>query len=598
VRFKHPLVRSAIYRAATSEERRTVHRALAEATDPDIDPDRRAWHRAQAAAGPDQCVADELVRSAERARARGGVAAAAAFLERATELTVDAGDRAERALAAAKTRFYAGAPDAALGLLSVAEAGPLDPLQRVSVDMMRGQIAFAIRRGRDAPPLLLKAAKQLEPLNVQLARETYMDALSAARYASPLAEAGELREVAEAASKAPLAPDPPRAVDLLLDGLARRFTEGYSVAGPTLHQAMQAFRADSLTPAEALRWLPHAHVSAAEDLWDDESWDVLTARHLQLAREAGALASLPIAVMARLVMEAIGGNLPVAATLLDELHAVSEASGSETLRYGDLILAAWRGEENEAFGLVDSITQDVLRLGAGIVLTGMHWVLAVLNNSLARYDEALVAATQAWDYLREKRTSTWAALVELVEAASRTGQTEQAVAALDWLTETTHASGTDWALGVEARSNALVHDGPAAEKFYLEAIERLGRTRIRTEFARAHLVYGEWLRRQSRRLEARTQLRTAYDMFTTMGMDGFARRSAQELRATGETARKRAAGMSTDLTAQETQIARLVREGLSNPEIASRLYLSPRTVEWHLGKIFAKLNITSRRQLR
>jgi DNA-binding CsgD family transcriptional regulator len=479
--------------------------------------------------------------------------------------------------------------------LSSVEAGPLDKLQRARADLLRAQVAFTINRGGDAAALLLKAAKQLEPLDVRLARETYLDALAAAMFAGPFATDGSVREVGESARAAPPPSRPPRAADLLLDGLAVRFTDGYEAGVPVLKRALRAFRDPDLTREEGLRWLWLAHVSAV-DVWDD-GWDVLAARHLELARDAGALGELPLALSMYIGAHVFVGELALAEALVGELQVVTEATGSHVAPYGALLLVAWRGREAEATRLIEPAMKEVARRGEGIGLAFIGWVKAVLLNGLGRYEDALAVAEQATEYPQEMGAPTWGALVELIEAATRGGRAERARNALQRLTRLTGASGTDWARGLEARSCALLSHGEAAESAYREAIERLGRTRIRGELARAHLLYGEWLRRQRRQTDAREQLRTAHEMFTASGAEAFAQRAARELRATGQTVRKRTTDTGGELTAQEAQIARLVREGFSNPEIAARLFLSPRTIEWHLSKIFGKLNITSRRQL-
>ncbi|MFD1523648.1 ATP-binding protein [Pseudonocardia yunnanensis] len=591
VRFRHPLVRSAVYRAASPKERRGAHRVLAAVTDPDVDPDRRAWHAAQATTGPDEDVATELERSAVRARARGGPAAAAAFLERSAELTQDPARRAERALAAAQAKHQAGAPDAARCLLSLAMAGPLDTLQRALADLLRAQIAFAVRRGGDAPPLLLNAAKQLEPLDARLARETHLDALSAAWFAGTC-----VREAAEAARAAPPAPGPPDAADLLLEGFATRFTDGYAAGAPRLKQALLAFRSPDLPGAVGLRWGWLACITA-RDLWDDEGWEVLATRYVELARDAGALTVLPLALSLRIVVHSFLGELSAAASLTHEVETISEATGNPVVPYGAVLLAAWQGREAEADEVMSAATRQLVQRGEGVGLSIAGWARALLANSLGRSQDALAAAEQAGDRPAGVGLAPWGVLVELIEAAARRGMVERATAALGQLSEATRASGTEWALGVEARSRALMSEDETAERLYGEAIDRLGRTRVRGELARTHLLYGEWLRRERRRRDAREQLRTAHEMFTTMGMEAFAERAARELQATGQRLSSRTAETSGEMTAQEAQIVRLVREGLSNSEVGARLFLSPRTVEWHLRRIFSKLQITSRKQL-
>ncbi len=595
--FRHPLVRSAVYQAASAVDRRRAHRALAEATDPGTDPDRRAWHRAQAAAGPDEHIAAELERSADRAQARGGFAAAAAFLERATELTLEPPRRAERALAAAQAKFQAGAFDAALGLLAIAEPGPLDEFQRARADLLRGQIAFASSLESDAPPpkLLLAAARQFEPLDVRLARETYLEALSAALLAGRLALGGSVGEVAAAARAAPRPPRPARAPDLLLDGLALVIIEGYPAAVPLLKQAVSAFRSADVSREEELRWIWQA-CHGAGLLWDYGSWDLLSARRVELARAAGALTALPIAFNTRVGVHLFAGEFDVAASLVAEVESVSEATGSSIAPYAALELAALRGREAEALELIEAATKDAERRGEGGGLSFVRWATAVLGNGLGRYEQALAAAQQASEDSPADLFANWA-VAELIEAAARSGVPELAADALNRLSATARASGSDWAFGVEARSRALLSEGESAETLYREAIDWLGRTRLRVELGRAHLLYGEWLRRENRRIDAREQLRTAHQMFAAMGADGFAERAARELLATGERVRKRTADAPGRLTAREAQIARLAGDGLSNPEIAARLFMSPRTVEYHLHKVFTKLAISSRNQL-
>ncbi|CDO87590.1 LuxR family transcriptional regulator [Mycobacterium triplex] len=592
VRFRHPLVRSAIYQSAPVQDKRTVHRALADVTDPDSEPDRRAWHRAEATAGPDEDVAEELERSADRAQARGGFAAAAAFLERATMLTLEPAQRSARALAAASAKVRAGAFDAAVHLLAVADAGPLSDLQHAHADLIRAQLAFVTNRGSDAPPLLLKAAQRLEPIDDALCRATYLEALGAAMFAARLAVGGGVLEIARAAEAAPQ-PATPRLADLLLDGFGAYFTGGYAAGVPPLRRAVKAARRKKSADDE-LRWLWLAGIAALH-VWDDESWDIVSAHHIDLARAAGALTELPFALISRAVMLLFVGELSAAESLIHETETITEVTGDTVVAPRAVLgLAAFRGREGEASMLIGAITKDVIRRGEGVGLTIAEWAEAVLNNGLANYDKAMTAAQRAAEHPTDIGVSAWGT-VELVEAAARNGAPDIAAGALARLCEMTRTSGTDWALGIEARSRALL--AADAEPLYCEAIERLARTRLRVELARTHLLYGEWLRRQRRRTDARVQLRTAHDMFDTMGMAAFAERARRELLATGETARSRTPTTSAQLTPQEEQVARLAAAGLTNPEIGARLFISAKTVQYHLSKVFTKLGITSRSQL-
>jgi DNA-binding CsgD family transcriptional regulator len=594
VRFRHPLVRSAVYRAAPLSERRAAHRALAEATHPDTDPDRRAWHRAHAAVGVDEPVAAELERSADRARARGGVAAAAAFLAQAAELTPDPEERGRRALAAAQAKFDAGAADPALELLATAELAPLDELQRARLERLRAEIAFARTRGSDAPALLLEAARRLEPLDVAMARETHLEAIVAAMFAGRLGADPGVREAAEVARAAPAAPQPPRAIDLLLDGLATRFTDGYSAGLPPLRRALGAFRdVQGPTPTD-VRWLWLA-CRLAQDLWDDELWHVLATRGLDVARETGALSVLPIAATYRASLHVHAGDFGAASSLIGEADAITQATDMAPLKYAALMLAAWRGKEAAGLELIDAGRVEATARGEGMGLGVIEWATALLYNGCGRYEEALAAAQRGCEH-EDVGLFAWA-LVELIEAGVRSGATDAATVALDALSERTQASGTEWALGIEAGSRALLSDERHAEPLYREAIERLERTRGVVHLARARLLYGEWLRRENRRVDAREQLRAADEMFSGIGADGFAERARHELAATGATARSRTDDARGGLTPQEAHIARLAKDGLSNPEIGAQLFISPRTVQYHLRKVFLKLDITSRNQL-
>jgi DNA-binding CsgD family transcriptional regulator len=595
VRFGHPLVRSAIKRAAAPEDRQRAHRALADATDADIDPDRRAWHRAHGTAGLDEDVAAELERSAGRARARGGLAAEAAFYERAVGLTPEPRRRAQRALLAARGKHQAGADDAALRLLAVAKAGPLDELDQARAQLLHAQITFATTRGRDAPPQLLEAAKRLEPLDSRLARETYLEAFAAALSADRLVRGGNEREVAAAVLAADWEPST-GATDLLLDGLAVLTREGYVAGAPALKVALRAFRDERLADEDELRWMWLA-CRIARALADDEAWDELTARHLEIARRAGAFSALPVALTDRALVELFSGRIGVAMSLAAESDAVIDATGSHVTLRTSIVLANWRGRDAEAVALIEARRQDVLRRGEGLWLAATDWGSAIRYNGLGRYEDALAAAEQAADAARGLGPPILL-LAELIEAAVRSGQTQRATGPLAQLAEIAHAAGTDWALGTYARAAAMLADGEAVERLYREAIARLSHVKTRATLARAHLLYGEWLRRQHRRVDAREQLRVAHTMLSDMGMEAFAERARRELQATGETVRKRTVETLDELTPQEVQVARLAADGQTNSEIGAQLFLSPRTVEWHLTKMFGKLGISSRRQLR
>jgi DNA-binding CsgD family transcriptional regulator len=604
VRFRHPIVRSVVYGSASPQERRAVHSALAAVTDPRRDPDRRAWHRANAAPGPDEDVADELERSAGRAQARGGWAAAAAFLERATMLTLDPARASERALAAASAKVKAGAFDAARDLLSIAETGPLSDFQQARIDLIEGELAFLKDRGSDAPPLLLKAARRLEPVDAQLSRATYLQAMVASVFAGRLSLGGGVLELAHAAATAPPPPHAPRASDLLLDGLVAHYTKGFEAGLPILRKALSLFGTDMPIEEELpLHWMT-GHV--ARYIWDDHSWDVLSDRHVRLIRSAGAFSELPGALNSRAFLLLFAGELADAALLIEQLRTAIAATGSKRVQYAALGLAAFAGRQAEAAALIEAIDRDIRLRGEGFGITVIEWLSAVLNNGLGNYEAAVGTVQHSTDLLGEMirpQTGLWAGnpawpAVELIEAAARSGRAEMAAAALTQLAVTTHACGTDWALGIEARSRALLSGGDAAERCYRESIDRLGRTHMRADLARAHLLYGEWLRRQRRRIDARTQLRIAHEMLDAMGMEAFAERARRELQATGETARKRSIATGDEqLTAQEALIARLARDGLSNPEIAARMFISTRTVQYHLSKVFSKLGISSRSQL-
>ena len=590
VRFRHPLVRSAAYGTADVEERQAAHAALAAATDPEVDPDRRAWHRAHAAAGPDEEAAGELINSADRALRRGGVAAAAAFWERAVSLTPNPGLRAARALAAAEAKYAAGDFEAAQVLLTTAEIGPLDELAAALVQRMRAQIAFALRRGGDAPPLLVRAAQRLQILDAELARQTYLEALVATIYAGRLALGQPAEQVAHVVRSAPSEPPVPHS-QLLLRGLAVRLTDGYIAGAPTLKEALRRYRAE---PQE-LDWLSVSYNMVAMDLWDDEAWFELASGQVRLARANGTLSWLPFALDYLAEIHIQAGELSAAAALLLERERIDPGIRQGTLPYVALVLAAWRGDAATAAGLTEVMVQGARDRGEGAALTYADYATAVLHNGLGNFRIAADAADRA-SAAGEIVISPWA-LYELAEAAARNDQPDRAAAAAGQLAEMAAASASDWARGAAARARALLSEGRAAEQQYQEAILLLSSTRMAAHLARARLSYGEWLGRENRRIDARDQLRAAFEAFASMGARSFADRARRELRTVGEKVRKPDYGARAELTPQEEQIAQLARQGRTNTEIGERLFIGARTVEWHLRKVFAKLDITSRREL-
>ena len=595
VRFRHPLVRSAASAAASTQDRRSAHGALAEATNARTDPERRVWHLAAAATGPDEDVAAELERTAGRAQARAGLAGAAAFLQRSVALTAEPRRRADRALAAAQAHLHAGAFDTALGLLAQAEVAAVDGLQRARVEQLGAEVDRLSSSGGEAPMRLLRAAVRLESLDIRLARDAYLAALFASLVAGRLASpGGQLLEVAKAARSVVQPGHPPLPRDLLLDGLAMLIIDGRAVAEPSLRRAIDAFLGDHVSAEDRLQG-GILGSGAAIALWDVTSWVELSSRHLDFARSAGALAPLSAALNAQGVMAIFCGDFEKATALGAEELAVKEVTGARKGSYGALLLAAYEGQPADARRLIAANASDAIDRGEGLGLQHANWAAAVLDNGLGNYADAWPAAEQAAE---EKFAPfiTPCALSELIEAAARSGQTERAVDAMRRLSATT-VEGSDWASGLAARSQALLSQGQAAEGCYIEAVERLGRTQLRPDLARAHLLYGEWLRREGRRVDARQQLRSAHDLFAAMGAEAFTERARRELVATGEKVRKRQVDTQTELTPQEEHIARLARDGRTNPEIAAELFLSARTVEWHLHKIFTKLEITSRKGL-
>jgi DNA-binding CsgD family transcriptional regulator len=617
VLFRHPLVRSVVYTSASLPERQLVHGALAWVTDVTRDPDRHAWHGAHAAAGPDEDVAAELEGSAGRAQARGGLAAAAAFFERATALTLDPEKRAERALSAASAQVQAGGFEAARDLLSIAEAQAPNDFHQARIELIQAELAFATTRGGDASQLLLKAAQRLESIDAGMARTTYLQAVTAAVFNDQMTR-GDVGQLAQAVAAAPRPVGTPSAADLLLEAIAAHNTQGYAAGAAILRTAMDLFATQTSRDNELRgRWL--CSLLACWHLWDYHRWQLHSESYLELVRASGALSELPMALTSEVYRLAYFGELSAAAAVNQELQAVMEATAGSFAPYAALYVAAMRGRPGEVTDLIDAARSDLIRRGESFGITTASFTSALANNSVGNYQAALRSASE-WELfgVLTSRSSEPASptgdrpssslldrlsvgtywTVEVVEAAARCGRADIATAAVQMLAEVTSASGTDWACGVEARCRALINEGPVAEELYRESIERLARTALRPDSARAHLLYGEWLRRERRRSEARAELRLAHTMFVEMGMEGFAGRAHRELEATGETTRKRTVATDPELlTAQETQIARMARDGHSNPEIGSRLFISTRTVEYHLQKVFTKLNVQSRRQL-
>lgn len=606
VRFPHPSVRSAIYGAASTTDRRAAHAALAKATDPRDDAVRQVWHLALAAAGPDEALAVRLERSADEAQSRGGVSAAAALLERSGALTVDAALRAGRTIAAAGAYIDAGAPEVGGRLLSAAEAGHLDVPSRARVDVLRAYAASLWGRYDEAAALFLSAATRLHNIDDGMARDLHLIAMGAAVDASNLTRGVTLEAAAAAAGALPGLSGPERPQDLLLDGFAAFALEGPDTAAPILRDALSAFQRAPRGPTttgggpspgvmEASQWSLF-QCGAAVALWDLMTYEVRAQSEVDLARKLGALRTLPNALNILACGKVYAGDLPSAAALVGEAASILEETAGELTLYAAALLAGIQGRGTQAAEVIEAAIRHADTRGQGAAKKVSQFALAALYNGMGRYADACAVAQEA-----DQPPVGWASYVtlhELVEAATRAGHHGAAAEALRRLSVSARASGSDWALGIEARSRALLSAGQTAESLYLDAIERLERSPARPEAARAHLLYGEWLRREGRRVEARRQLRSAHEGLSILGMEAFAERAARELAATGETARKRTPGATTALTAQELQVAHFAAEGCTNAEIAAQLFISVRTVEWHLSKVLMKLEVRSRRGIR
>ena len=598
VEFRHPLVRSAVYYATPLRQRRLIHQALAAASDGG-EPDRVAWHLGMAASGPDEAVAAQLEQAAERARNRGGYAATVTFLSRAAELSADQGPRARRLLAASEAALIAGQPVRAGALLEEATPRLGAPLARAQARRLQGTIRFALGQAGEAAPILLEAARALAPADPRGAREALLEAGEATVYAGWSASRAVLAEIAAAARATP-APGGPEvsATDLLLDGFAARVAVGYPASVPLFRRAIAMLSAGDLSPREGLR-LPRLGCFAATELWDDQAQHTLAIRWVQLARDLGALTALPAALNNQGSVEVAAGRFDAARACVAEASEISAATGNPglagTAGVAEAYQLAWRGCEADARRVAAAVVREATGAGRGAQSLWIQYCLVVLELGLGNYQAALQCALGVYE--NDAPYFGAQVLPDLVEAAARCGETGIAGAALGRLAERALATGTPLALGLLARSRALLAADVDAEPIYQEAIGHLEQCRARPQLARGHLVYGEWLRRQRRRRDAREQLRTAHEMFTAMGAGAFAERARVELLATGERARQRTAGTEDELTPQEAQIARLVSQGESNRDIAAQLFLSPSTVDYHLRKVFRKTGVTSRTQL-
>ncbi len=598
IRFRHPLVRSAALRSGSQQEHQLVHRALADATDPDLDPDRRVWHLSNAAPGPDETVAAALEQASTRARSRGGVAAAAAFLKRAAELTPDPRRRGSRALSAAQAKSQAGEYDEAIDLLDGIQLEPLSDHDRAQADLVRGRILFASQSAATGLPTLLAAAKRLERSDAALATETYRDAIHAALTAGTIGGDAGLRDVASAILAMPAIDGPPGATSML-EGLARVVVKGYGDGVSFLRQGLDGHQRGGLTVDQKLGWYPLA-CRMAHDSWNFEAWSSLSRELLDVANEAGALAVLPSALLLRLSNRIFAGDLGTAEALVQQSVTLGEVTGSSFFaNYGALVTAPWRGDESETRSVIDAVTHDVRLDGEGKVSTATAWAAAVLYNGMGDFDRAFAAARRGVANPGEMGLSTWS-MFELVEAATRLGRLEDATGAAAHLLEVTHHSGTAWARGTSHLVSAMMsQDATRADEHYAAAVSEMERTEVRMLAARAHLSYGEWLRRQGRRTDARIRLLHAHAAMSQMGASGFAERARHGLAAVGVSTRDggRVAATGVPLTVRELQIAKLAAAGLTNPEIGGQMFISAHTVEFHLRKVFTKLGIRSRRDI-
>jgi DNA-binding CsgD family transcriptional regulator len=600
VLFCHPLVRSAVYATATTFQRRRAHQTLAAASDGDADIDIRAWHLAAAAAGPDEEAAAEQEAAAERARSRGGYAAAATLLERAALLTAEPERQAERRLSAAQAQFLAGVVGRADELVTEAIPALRNPLSQAQATRLRGRIQYARGEVAEATATLFTAAQRLQGIAPRTARDALLSALEATVFAGWAATSPLLHLIARVAGELPPTGEPPNSpANLLLRGLTVRVTDGYAAAVPDLRRAVQAFCSGGIDRDLALHQVELAAIAAA-DLLDDAAVDELTGRWIQRAREAGALARLAVGLAFRSVfVDAPQSRLTAARAGEAEAHELGEVTGNSAVvpptGAHTLAILAWAGREAQARETAGAVAQEAPRRGAVGEMALATSSMAILELGLGNYEAAVAALLPAWT--DDTPLVGTRALPDLVEAAVRAGKQPLAAQALARLDERARATGTPLALGLLARSGALLAAPDRAREDYEAALRLLRQTGAEPQIARAHLLYGEWLRRQRRRREARDQLRTAHEMFDALHLDAFAERARVELRATGEQAQRRQPGHPEKLTSQEARIAALVSRGEANRDIATQLFISPSTVEYHLHKVFRKLDVTSRTQL-
>ncbi|MFI5728515.1 AAA family ATPase [Kribbella sp. NPDC051587] len=586
LRFRHPLVRSAAYQSATPGVRRRLHAALADATDVETDPDRRAWHRAHAVIDTDEEVATELTQAAERTQLRGDFASAAAFLERAAQLSPEPVEQAARLLAAAGLRLKLGTFSEAGELLTQAERRPLDAAQRAQVKLQRATIDVYVTRSPEATAALVSAAPDLGPED---ATGTYIEAFSSAMFIDRMP--GRLRQLG-ARIRAQVPPcENPRPADLLLTALLDQAMLPVDEAVPAMCRAVDSFRTAELADP----WWMELACMMALDLRDSEATDEISAHQVELARRQSALAILPQALKFQAVTKTMFGRFDEAEAELAEAAAIDEAAGSLSLAFADVILAAWRGNTEEFDEVRASIQNRVER----DELVAELYAAAVLRNGLGDYTAALEAGLTAYAERELGSYVIWPFDSELVEAAARAGQPEAAAPALDQLARLARTNPTPWAVAHHLLAQALLDPtSPDTDSRFQEAIDLLAQTDVRAQHARARLAYGEWLRREGRRAEARVELQAAHESLSAMGAAAFAERAARELSATGQRPRRDGTNPLDNLTAQERLIATKVAGGATSKEVAATLFLSPRTIDTHLRNIFRKLDITSRRQLR